>query len=160
MIERVTVWYRGRSLREQRMLLAMSVIFLLVVMWLLVIRPLSDALSDARARHGEAVVARGQAQAQVDALRALRTTGGRALTEPVETVVARAAGEAGFQLSRIQAEPGGRGVSIAIEAARPQALFGWIAALERQGVVVASLSTNANADQTVAVQATLRGRTS
>ncbi|HZG08368.1 MAG TPA: type II secretion system protein GspM [Allosphingosinicella sp.] len=160
MIERVTIWHRGRSVREQRMLLIMAALFLLIFSWLLVVRPLGDALSDARARHGAAIVARAQAQAQVEALRALRTAGGRGLTEPVETVVARTANEAGFRLSRTQAEPGGRGVSIAIEAARPQALFTWIASLERQGVVVASLSTNANADRTVAVQATLRGRAS
>ena len=160
MIERVTVWYRIRSRREQRLILLMAALALLVFVWLLVIRPLGDALADARARHGEAVIEQAEARAQAEALGVLNTAGGaRPLTEPVEKVISRSAAQAGFQLSRLQPEPGGSGVSIGIEAARPQALFGWVASLERQGVVVATLSATANADRTLAVQASFRGRT-
>ncbi len=160
MISRVTIWYRGRSTREQRLLLVMALLFLLVVLWLLVIRPLNDALADARARHAEAVIEQAEARAQAAALGTLAAAGGaRPLTEPVETVVARTAAQAGFQLSRLQVDPGGRGVSIGIEAARPQALFGWVSSLERQGIVVTTLSATANADRTLAVQGGFRGRT-
>jgi len=157
MIERTTIWYRGRSVREQRLLLAMAALFTLVFVWLLLIRPLGDALADARARHDAAVIERAEAQAQAEALGVLRKAGGAALTQPVEALVAQTAGQTGFQLSRIQAEPGG-GVSIAIEAARPQALFGWVSSLERQGLIVSSLSATANADRTLSVQASFRGR--
>jgi general secretion pathway protein M len=159
MIQRVKIWYIDRSLREQRLVLAMAATALLVFIWLLVVRPLNDALVNARARHTEAVIERAEARAQAEALGVLRQAGGaRPLTEPVETVISRAAGQAGFQLSRLQAEPGGA-VSIAIEAARPQALFGWVASLERQGLLVTTLTASANADRTVAVQASFRGRT-
>ena len=157
MIERTTIWYRGRSPREQRLILIMGTLFALVFLWLLVIRPLGDALAGAKARHAEAVIERAEARAQAEALGDLRKAGGAALTQPVDALVSRTASEAGFQLSRIQADPGG-GVSIGIEAARPQALFGWVAALERQGVIVSSLSATANADRTLAVQAAFRGR--
>jgi general secretion pathway protein M len=157
MIATVRIWYVGRSTREQRLLLAMAATFLLVFTWLLVIRPLGDALFEARERHGEAVLAEAEARAQAEALRSLRTSGGVRLTEPPETVIARTAAEAGFQLSRLQAEPGG-GVSIGIEAARPQALFGWVSQLESRGLVVSSLSATANADRTLAVQASFRGK--
>lgn len=157
MIERTTIWYRGRSRREQRLLLVMAALFALVFVWLLVIRPLNNGLADARARHADAVIEQGEARAQAEALVSLRKSGGAALTQPVEAIVARTAGEAGFQLSRLQAEPGGA-TSIGIEAARPQALFGWVEALERQGVIVSSLSATANADRTLAVQASFRGR--
>jgi general secretion pathway protein M len=159
MIERVKIWYVVRSPREQRLILFMAVTFALVFIWLGIARPLNDALVNARARHAQAVIERAEARAQAAALGALRSGGGgRALTEPLETVIGRAAGQAGFQLSRLQAEPGGA-VSIGIEAARPQALFAWVTSLERQGVVVAALTASANADRTVAVQASFRGRT-
>jgi general secretion pathway protein M len=159
MIERVKIWYVVRTAREQRLLLFMAVTFALVFIWLGIARPLNDALVEARARHTEAVIERAEARAQAAALGSLRSGGGaRALTEPVETVIGRAAAQAGFQLSRLQAEPGGA-VSIGIEAARPQALFAWVTSLERQGVVVANLTASANADRTVAVQASFRGRT-
>jgi general secretion pathway protein M len=157
MIRNVTIWYGGRSAREQRLLLLMLALVLLVFLWLLVIRPLNDALTDARLRHDNAVIERAEARAQAEALGALRSSGGAARTQPVETVVSQSAGQAGFQLSRLQAEPGGS-VSIGIEAARPQALFGWISSLERQGLVVSTLSATANADRTLAVQASFRGR--
>jgi general secretion pathway protein M len=157
MIERVNIWYRVRTTREQRLILIMSVLVAAVFLWLLVIRPLSDALAFSRARHTEAVIERAEARAQAEALRDLRRTGGVALTQPVESLIARSASQAGFQLSRIQPEPGG-GVSIGIEAARPQALFAWVSQLEREGVIVSSLSATANADRTVAVQGSFRGR--
>jgi general secretion pathway protein M len=157
MIERVTLWYRGRIPREQRLITIMLALFAAVFLWLLVIRPLGDALADARERHNEAVIERAEAQAQAEALVALRKAGGAAMTQPVDTLISRSAGEAGFQLSRIGPEPGG-GVSVGIEAARPQALFGWVASLEAQGVIVSSLSATANADRTLAVQASFRGR--
>jgi general secretion pathway protein M len=160
MISRVTIWYVDRSVREQRLILVMAAAFLLVFTWLLIVRPLGDALADARARHAAAVIERAEARAQAEALGTLGRAGGpRPLIEPVETMIARSAGQAGFQLSRIQAQPGG-GVSIGIEAARPQALFGWISSLERQGIVVATLTAGANADRTVAVQASFRGKAS
>jgi general secretion pathway protein M len=158
MIERVKIWYVVRSPREQRLVLIMAITFALVFIWLGIARPLNDALVEARARHTEAVIERAEARAQAEALGSLRSAGGaRPLTEPVETLIGRAAGQAGFQLSRLQADPGGA-VSIGIEAARPQALFAWVSSLERQGVVVASLTASANADRTVAVQASFRGR--
>jgi general secretion pathway protein M len=157
MIERVNIWYRVRTVREQRLILIMSGLLAAVFLWLLVIQPLNDALAFARARHADAVIERAEARAQAEALRGLRRTGGPALSQPVESLIARSAAQAGFQLSRIQPEPGG-GVSIGIEAARPQALFAWVSQLEREGAIVSSLSATANADRTVAVQASFRGK--
>ena len=159
MIERVKIWYVVRTPREQRLILAMAILFAVVFIWLGIARPLNDALVEAKARHTEAVIERAEARAQAEALGTLGRAGGaRPLTEPVETVIGRSAAQAGFQLSRLQAEPGGA-VSIGIEAARPQALFAWVTALERQGLIVSTLTASANADRTVAVQASFRGRT-
>ena len=80
MIARTRIWYVGLSLREQRLIAVMAALFLIVFVWLLVLRPLGDALADARERHDEAVLARAQARAQAEALGALRTSGGARLT--------------------------------------------------------------------------------
>ncbi|HEY0149501.1 MAG TPA: type II secretion system protein GspM [Allosphingosinicella sp.] len=157
MIRTITIWYGGRSVREQRLLLFMLALLLLVFLWLLIVRPLNDALAEARERHDAAVLERAEARAQAEALGTLRRSGGAALTQPVETIVSQSAGQAGFQLSRLRAEPGGA-VSIGIEAARPQAFFGWISSLEQKGLIVSTLSATANADRTLAVQASFRGR--
>jgi general secretion pathway protein M len=159
MMGSVEAWYRGRSLREQRLLLAMAVLFAIVAFWLLLVRPLGDALAGARERHGEAVIARAQARAQAQAISAFERRKGPALTEPLDVVIGRAASEAGFQLSRVEPESGGAGISVAIEAVKPQAFFAWVGGLEgRGGLVVSSLNATANADRTLAVQATFRPR--
>ena len=49
-------------------------------------------------------------------------------------------------------------VQIAITSARPGALLGWIADLERAGILVDTLAVTNNGDQTVAVQMTLKAR--
>src|SRR3546814_13273187 len=64
MRDSIQLWWRTRTLREQRLLLAMAGMTLVVFAWLLIIRPLDDALSNARERHGDAVVALAEARAR------------------------------------------------------------------------------------------------
>ena len=45
-----------------------------------------------------------------------------------------------------------------IDAARPQALFGWVAQMEGRGLTVDLLSARANPDRTVAVELTFAAR--
>ena len=145
-------WWRERSLREQRLLLVMFGLLALLLGWLLVVRPLGDALDDARRRHGEAVVALAEARA--------RGGGGPSAVRPapplpLDSFVARSANEAGFTGAQIAARGPAR-ADLVIPAARPQALFAWIARLEAQGLVVSSLRARANPDRTVHVEAALR----
>jgi hypothetical protein len=49
-------------------------------------------------------------------------------------------------------------VSLAIGAAKPQALFGWIAQMEAQGFIVESLTASSNPDRTLSAQILLRTR--
>ncbi len=105
----------------------------LVLVWLLVLRPLGDMLSAARERHGEAVAALAEARSQAAAIAMLERGGPASIEGPIDQAVAAAASEAGFQLSALQPQGPGR-VSFALGAARPQALFGWIAGLEGAGL--------------------------
>jgi general secretion pathway protein M len=114
-------------------------------------------LSEAKQRHGEAVAALAEARAQAAAIGSLEKNRPAAMAEPIDAAVAAAASAAGFQLSGIQPEGPGR-VSLAIGAARPQALFGWIGQLEAQGFIVESLTASSNPDRTLSAQIVLRRR--
>jgi len=153
MSERLSLWWLARSTRERLLLSVMFALAALVLGWVLVLRPLSDALDTARSRHGAAVVALAQARARTQA----GVSAGTAPALPVDSLIARTAGDAGFAGARIAAQGPAR-ASVAIDAARPQALFAWLAALERSGLIVERLRARANSDRTLAVEATLRTR--
>lgn len=151
------LWWRTRTLREQRLLLAMTGLALIVFAWLLVIRPLGDALSDARERHGDAVVALAEARARASLIAGLEQEEPANLGGSVDTIVSAAATDAGFQISRIERE-GAAQATVVMDAVRPQAFFGWVGGLENRGLVVERLTASTNSDQTLAVQVTFRAR--
>jgi general secretion pathway protein M len=146
-------WWSERSRREQRLIQIMLVLAAIVLGWLLVVRPLTDSLAAAKARHDAAVVALGEARA--------RATPGASpaapAAGPVDALVARTANEAGFTNARLTSQ-GTERASVAVDAARPQVLFGWVARLEQSGLVVERLSARLNGDRTVAAELTLRKR--
>jgi general secretion pathway protein M len=146
-------WWSQRSERERRLLLVMLGLLALVLGWLLVVRPLGDALDAAKERHGAAVVALAEAKARSPSVRPPAS----ALPLPIDGLVSRSATEAGFANARVTGQ-GPTRATVAIDAARPQALFGWVARLEAQGVTVASLRARANVDQTLTVEAAFLAR--
>ncbi|QPQ53998.1 type II secretion system protein M [Allosphingosinicella flava] len=155
MTTRFLDWWKGRTVREQRMLVALAVVAALVLGWLLVIRPLDAALASAKERHGQAVAALAQTRAQAKAINDLTQRPAPALGGPLATVIGTSASEAGFTVSRLDADANGN-VTLAIAAARPQAFFAWVAEMESRGAIAANLTASANTDQTLSVQATFR----
>jgi general secretion pathway protein M len=154
----LALWWRELSRREQRLLLVLGALFVLVLAWLLVLRPLGDRLATARERHNEAVIALADARAAAAAIGRLEKSSPAPLGGPLEQSVSQSASAAGFQLSRIQSDGAGR-VTLAIEAARPQALFGWVGEMETaRGLVVERLTASSNSDRTLSVQLVLRAR--
>lgn len=158
MIAGLAAWFRVRSRREQRLILAMLALAALVLAWLLVVRPLGDALAAARSRHAAAVIALAEARSRGEAIGRLEKSRPPPLGEPLGGMLARAAGETGFPLSRIETEAGGA-VTLAVAAARPQAFFAWVDEMERvRGLIVERLSATSNSDRTVSVEVTFRAR--
>jgi general secretion pathway protein M len=158
MIARFSDWWRLRNPREQRLLLVMAALFLIVFAWLLVIRPLGDRLADARERHGRAVLALAAIRDQADAITRLERGGTAAPGIAVTDLVGTAAREAGFADAVVTAEGSG-GARVTIAAARAPAFFGWIADLQRRhGLVVDQVSVRTNSDATLAVELSIRGR--
>jgi general secretion pathway protein M len=149
----MNAWWEARSERERWLIRAMLLVAAILLLWLLIVRPLADALDAAKMRHGDAAVARAQARARAQP----PATSAPAAAGPVEPIVARTAAAAGFPGARIAALGPGR-ANVGLDAARPQALFGWIAQMEQQGVVVERLRVQANQDHTLSAEMSLGAR--
>lgn len=150
----MSMWWAERSARERRLILVMLALALVVLGWLTVVRPLSDALDAAKTRQAAATVALGEARARVQ-----QSAGPRAAAPalPADSLIGRTATEAGFTNARILSQ-GPMRASVAIDAARPQALFAWVLRLEQSGLVVERLRARANSDRTLAAEIALRAR--
>ena len=153
----LAAWWRLRSEREQRLLLVMFGLIALVLVWLLVVRPLSDALDSAKRRHGDAVTALAEARARAATGARPPAASAPPAPLPIDAYIGRTASEAGFTGARITAQGPAR-AAVAIDAARPQAFFAWVRLIEQNGVVVETLRARANSDRTLAVEAALRAR--
>lgn len=157
MMVRLRNWFEGRSLRERRLLLVMAALAVLTLLWAVVIRPVGDGLSSARARHADAVTRLGETQAQVATLREIQRTRARPLTGTLADAVRGEADQAGFALASLDQDGPDR-VRVGIQSARPAALVAWLARLERIGILVDAAALTDKGDKTVAVALTLKAR--
>jgi len=157
MTEEMKRWWRGRTPRERALLSVLSVVVALVLGWLLLVRPLSAGLTEARARHDLAVLRLAEVRAQAAAIRRLQSSRPPALPQPLDALIGRSAAEAGFQPSVVIMEAPDR-AAFTIQTVRPQAFFAWIGQMERIGIVVDRLNVTPNVDRTIAVQGAMRAR--
>jgi len=150
-------WWAARSVRERRLLLVMLSLLLLVLLWFVLLRPLMDARAAAEQRLNAAVTDLARARAEVAALKQ-RAASAAASPVPaqIDAFLMQSGGEQGFTNLQVVANGPGR-VSITLPQVRPAPFFGWIGQLEAQGMAVESLSARPNPDQTISVQAVLRG---
>ncbi len=149
----IPAWWRLRTLREQRLLIIMTALAVLLFGWLLVVRPLADALEAAKADHAEAVDRLAQARAR--SARFQLSGPSRAAPIPVDAFLARTATAAGFVEARIAAS-GPIAATVGVDSARPQALFAWLRAMEEAGLRIETLEIRANQGDTLALQAAFR----
>lgn len=150
-------WFDARALREKRLILVMLALLALTIVWYGVLRPLGDALSDARGRHADAVIRLGETQTRVAAIRELNRRRPPPLTGTFADAVRARAADAGFALASLD-EEGPNRVRVSIQAARPAALVPWLARLEAAGILVDAATLTDNRDRTVGVQLTLKAR--
>jgi general secretion pathway protein M len=150
-------WFQTRSLREKRLILVMLAILALTVIWLGLLRPLSDALSSERQRHADAVVQLGETQARVEALRQIGRLRAAPLTGTLADTVRARAADAGFAVATLDEDGPGR-VRVGIAGARPAALVPWLARLEAGGILVDTATLTDKGDRTVGVNLTLKAR--
>lgn len=150
------IWFRGRTVREQRLLLAMVVLFVITLVFAGIIRPVRDGLESTRQRHAAAEIRLGEIKAQVAQVKAIQRGRPRTPEGALADAIRTRADEAGFALASL--EPDGDRIRIAIATARPGPLLGWIAGLEADGLLVDSSTLTGNGDGTVAATLTFKGR--
>lgn len=147
-----TLWWNDRTPRERVLLAIMAMLLAAVLIWLLVLRPLTVAREQAIVGASAAAVRRTEAQNLVAAIRARPAANGA----PVLDTLTRRLAEAGLQPSRLEAQGPGQAV-LEIAAVNGRLLLGWASGLEaNDGLVIDQLEANRNRDQSVRVRMTVR----
>lgn len=155
----LSAWFAARSVRERRMILVMLALAAVTLVWAVVILPVRNGLSSSRARYASAVVRLGAAQAGLAQVKALQRRQPQPLTASLADTVRARAEEAGFALASLDVDAPDR-VRTSIATARAGALMAWVAGLERDGILVESLSVSGAGPGTVSAQLTLQARAS
>lgn len=150
-------WFAALSQREKIMIGILAILVVLTVAWYGIYKPFSSASETASLRYHEAVKRQARVEAKVAALTAPTPNAQGQLTGAINAFVSRRAGEAGFEVGRLDAQDNG-GVDLVIDSARPTALFAWLSELEREGVAVERLSVDPAAPGTVTATIGLKAR--
>ena len=148
-VKAARVWWDGRTAREHVMLGVLGGVLALVVAWFLILAPLLAWKVGAADRLDAAV----QTHALASAAAGIDTAGGVARSsDDIEALLTDSAAEAGVA---VQVSQDGAETTFMVESAETARLFGWVAALERSGLTIASLSVLENADATLQAQGTV-----
>ncbi|MEL6874258.1 MAG: type II secretion system protein GspM [Pseudomonadota bacterium] len=150
-------WFVALSQREKIMIGILAVLVALTVAWYGIYKPFSVASESASIRYHEAVERQARVEAKVAALTAPAPDTQSRLTGTINAFVSRRAGEAGFEVGRLDPQDNGR-VDLVIDSARPTALFAWLTEMEREGVAVERLSVDPAAPGTVTATIGLKAR--
>jgi general secretion pathway protein M len=139
MIVRLRDWYLARTQREQYLLLAMTAIAVPLLVWLLLVRPLSAAYEDALKEHLAAVDRHGRVLALADAI---KTAPARPRTQAsgadLALVVTEAATQSGISLQGA-APSGPNAVQVTVGGGQATAITQWLRGVEERGLVVEEL---------------------
>lgn len=152
-------WFAGRTLRERRLILVMVALAAVTLLWALVILPVRNGLSSARARYSAAVVQLGAAEAQLAAVKRIQRRAPGAVPLPLADTIRARADTAGLPVAALDAAAPDR-VRVQIATARAGALMAWLAGLESEGVLVDDLTVAPGAPGTVSATMTLKARAS
>lgn len=158
MILAVREWYGGRTRREQLLLLVMVAIAVPLLLWLLVVMPVTAAYRDSLQDQLEAVDRHGRVLALADAAKAspARAPSPDAGTD-MQLLLTEAAGNAGIALQ--QATPDGPdAATVGAAGVRAPAVAQWLRELDARGIAVSELRMTPQGDGTVSVSARLARR--
>ncbi|HET9398332.1 MAG TPA: type II secretion system protein GspM [Sphingomicrobium sp.] len=155
MIVQFRSWYGARSVREQRLLQLMTAIAIPLLIWLLLVRPLSNAYDKAVQSHLQAVDRNGRVKALAE-----RASGGKAnAPAPVPDLplfLSDRARQRGIAAEgRPGSAPGSAVISIASSSA-PSA-FEWLRGLEADGYRLNDVRVAPTGGGAVSVTATVYG---
>lgn len=155
MIVAVREWYGGRTRREQLLLLAMVAVAIPVLLWLLVVGPVTAAYRDSLNEQLEAVDRHGRVLALAEAAKARPARArGPADGADLQLLVTEAAGQAGIALTQATLD-GPDAAAVAAAGVRAPAVAQWLRELDARGITVSELRMTPQGDGTVSISARL-----
>lgn len=155
MMDSIKNWFHALSQREKILIGVMAVLVALVVGYYAILSPFIGAYETAEQRYSEAMESEARIAAKVDALTAPADKAVKPVAGPLDVFISQNAGEAGFAVGRLEPQTNGT-VRLAIDSAKPTALFGWLASLERRAISVEELAVNSGVNETVTATIILR----
>lgn len=155
MIENARNWFAGLSQREKILVGIAGLLVAGLIGFYGIARPMSGAIAAAEQRYVSAVERQARIEAKVAALLLPVDAEIVIFTGAIDAFVSQSAGETGIAVTSVDPQPDGR-VNMVVESAKPTALFGWLARIERQGIAVESLSVDPAGNGTVSATLTLR----
>ena len=155
MIQSIGLWWDGRSVREQRMLMVMGLLVAAVLIWLLVLRPAWAWREAAAERRVEATASLTRIETGLADQTPTEAKAILALAE-VEQAARSAAEAAG--LSIVLSVDGQGGIAFDGSGVASAALFGWLSTLKTDyGVETRAVTVVENADATLDATGVLGG---
>ncbi len=155
MIDNAKDWFAALSRREQILVAIAGLLLAGLVGYYGVARPMFGAMASAEEGYVEAMERQARIETKVAALSQPADGQVAKFSGTIDAFVSQSAGETGIAVASVTPQSGKR-VNIVVESAKPTALFGWLARIEREGVAVESLSVNPAGTGTVSATLTLR----
>lgn len=155
MIAALKDWFLALSQREKIMIGVLGALCAMILGYYAIIAPFTSAYENAQSRYVEATERQARIAAKVAALTAPADGTVKLVAGPLDVFISQNAGEAGFAVGRLDPQSDGT-VLLAIDAAKPTALFGWLSELENRGISVEELTVNPGANDTVTATIKLR----
>jgi general secretion pathway protein M len=155
MIDNAKNWFAGLSQREKIMVGIAGLLLAGLVGYYGIARPMFGAMTAAEERYVDAVERQVRIDAKVAALQQPMDGQAAKFSGAMDAFVGQSAGETGIAVASVTPQSDSR-VNMVVESAKPTALFGWLARIEREGIVVESLSINPAGNGTISANLTLR----
>ncbi len=150
LLNTAAMWWSGRTLREQRMLMVMAVLLVGTVISLGVVRPVLAWRADAADRAAAAAADLAEVRAAVASMASTRRDATTAAGD-LEPLVRRTAEAAGLDVVTLMSPSGQLGFQLSRVGSGP--LFGWLAVLETDHrLAICSLGVTENTDATLNVE--------
>ncbi|MEO9599907.1 type II secretion system protein GspM [Parasphingorhabdus sp.] len=157
MIENVRIWFVRLSQREKILVGIAGLLLVGLVGYYAIVRPMVGAMESAEERYVDAVERQTRIEAKVAALQQPADMEATKFNGALDSFVSQSAGETGIAVASVTPQSDSR-VNVVVKSAKPTALFGWLARIERQGIAVEALSVNPTSNQAVSATLTLRSQ--
>jgi len=155
MIDNARNWFTGLSQREKIMVGIAGLLLAGLVGYYGIARPMFGAMTSAEERYVDAVERQVRIDAKVAALQQPVDGQVAKFSGAIDAFVGQSAGETGIAVASVTPQSDSR-VNMVVESAKPTALFGWLARIEREGIAVESLSINPAGNGAISANLTLR----